>query len=383
MKKNILAVLTIVVILGSVGLNFGYINSSNGSQVILLNHLSSKIYPNFKESSSDAPIFVDGNDDLTQFPGNGTEGNPYVIQNYVIHSMSGGPAIEIRNTDAFLIIKNCTVSGSITHMQGGIVLYSCKNVKITECTAKNNSVGIKLQYSHNNIVSHNNVSYNHWMGIYLAGSDNNIISENFGFKSGIFITIHWWSQKNEISGNNATDFGVGIQVAYSNNNTVLNNMVTNSPDRVGIAVAHSPSNIISGNDVSYTNIGIEVIFSDNNMFSGNTATHTINGILLIGSNNSIISGNYLIENEAGGIGLSNSINNNIFENDLLYNYQAGIGLFTSYNNTISKNNISLNLIYGGILLQNADFNIIQNNFITENKEYGIWLQSSRYNKILV
>ncbi len=60
------------------------------------------------------PIWIDGNDDLTTFianeglSGSGTYTSPYIIENYHIY-IRYSSGIEIRNTDAYLIIQNCKI----------------------------------------------------------------------------------------------------------------------------------------------------------------------------------------------------------------------------------------------------------------------------------
>jgi hypothetical protein len=60
------------------------------------------------------PILIESDDDfsLQSWPGAGIEGNPYRIENLNITSAGYENCIDIRNTLAHVLIKNCTVRGN-------------------------------------------------------------------------------------------------------------------------------------------------------------------------------------------------------------------------------------------------------------------------------
>ena len=60
-----------------------------------------------------ANIFIDGNAELAAnaTTGNGSAGNPYIIENYVINATGlGADGILIQNTTAHFILRNCTIT---------------------------------------------------------------------------------------------------------------------------------------------------------------------------------------------------------------------------------------------------------------------------------
>ncbi|NVM54013.1 MAG: hypothetical protein HWN66_09965, partial [Candidatus Helarchaeota archaeon] len=73
----------------------------------------------------DLPLSIYGNTELnaTASAGNGSLGNPYILENYVINA-SGLPAsgITIENTNAYFILRNCTVFGATGQFGSGIKL---------------------------------------------------------------------------------------------------------------------------------------------------------------------------------------------------------------------------------------------------------------------
>ncbi len=139
-----------------------------------------------KLSTSHSPISIDGNVALDTFcSGDGTDGlswfTAHVIESYEIEAeiFAGvGSAIEIKNTDRYLIIRDCTLENSEgAWSAGGIFISQCQNISISNCDFSNNEVGISLWQSSHISVTGNNV-LNGYTGIRLAYSDNNTISGN-------------------------------------------------------------------------------------------------------------------------------------------------------------------------------------------------------------
>ena len=82
------------------------------------------------------PIYINGNAMLNDFcSGNGTAGsysNPHVIEDYIIDAEGTGSGINIRNTDLYLIIQNCTVTNSGTAtFDAGLFFENCASIKKT------------------------------------------------------------------------------------------------------------------------------------------------------------------------------------------------------------------------------------------------------------
>jgi parallel beta-helix repeat protein len=252
-------------------------------------------------AGSHAPISIDGNEALATFiedeglSGEGTSASPYIIENLIIDA-STAHGIEIRSTDAYLIIRNCTVEGGKTYRKNGIYLSHAANVNISNNLLSNNWDGSGLWDSRNNTLSGNNATNNE-CGIGLGASSNKTLS-----------------------GNNATNNGCGIFLGGSSNNTLSGNTASyNSGD--GINLWDSRNNTLSGNIASYNGeSGISLSFSSNNTLSENTASYNSgDGINLWVSSNNIFSGNTASYNHNYGICLWDSSNNTIYFNDIYGN----------------------------------------------------------------
>ena len=260
-----------------------------------------------------APISIDGNEALATFiedeglSGDGIHTSPFIIENFIIDA-STAHGIWIQSTDAYLIIRNCTVEGGRTNDKTGIYLYDTANVKISDNLLSNNKRGIVLDYSSNN---------------------------------------------NILSGNNANDNDYGIDLDYSSNNILIGNTASYN-NYNGIELEYSSNNTLSGNTVSYNNDrGIFLVDSCNNTLSGNTASYNNDyGIYLLNS----------------GIVLVSSSNNNILiGNTARYNHGFGMYLFFSSNNNIlTKNTVSNNQGFGIYLYDSSNTNTIYFNDICGN-----------------
>ncbi len=187
-------------------------------------------------SESHSPLTIDGNAALDAFCSErGTSGQSWstahVIEGYEINAVGqGGPSnpnsfgIEIKNTDRYLIIKDCYIQDAAgVGSSGGIVLLQCENINITECEFFDNEVGINLWNSNHIAISENDIS-ECGMGVRLWDSSNSFVLNNFisqGTINGIYLKL---ANYNTISGNEASYNRLyGIKLDESNNNIIYDN----------------------------------------------------------------------------------------------------------------------------------------------------------------
>jgi parallel beta-helix repeat protein len=223
-------------------------------------------------------------------------------------------------------------SGSVPADAGEVILANCSGVDVTSAVTTFGTVGIEMGFSNSVQITFNNASSNNWYGIYLYSSNVNTLWGNtasFNDRSGIHIgystgnnlifnmmeldgiwiegfqmnfwnthsidttnevngnPVYYWS--NQTSGTVPTDAGevilancsnvlventnpdwgtVGIQMGFSNDNTIDNNNLSNS--RYGLYLTNSDGNTILNNTVSYnTEYGIQLQVCDNNLIYHN------------------------------------------------------------------------------------------------------------------
>jgi len=325
--------------------------------------------------SSDPAIAVYGNGGFASVPGitgNGSAINPYIIEDKVINASGMGSAISLMNTDAHVIIRNCTVTNAGWAAEdAGILLQNVTNANVSGNVALLNPRGIYAMQSKFTIIEKNNVSESDLYGIYVWMSFNVTISQN----------------------NASQNDQRGIYVASATNITISGNLATYNV--YGIDASGSTRLAVIENDASHNNIGIELTNCNNNSISSNHASTNARGIQLLQSNWNHVEENHIIAcseeglyvHEAGnnsilfnnittnyiGIQLQqNSRDNVISNNDVKFNTFCGISLADSHNNNITANNVSKNLGNGLVISDSNDNRVISNVF-RENENTWIYI----------
>jgi parallel beta-helix repeat protein len=314
------------------------------------------------EPATDDPISISGNADLqnqadlNDWLGDGTVANPYIIANLTIDAGGSGSAIAISGTDAYLVIENCTLNNSAC----GVEVTGAANVTIDHNTI-NTTYGVNITDSYNITVSNNHITITGNSAIALAGNAYaNTISNN---------TI------------NGTKEGICLLPGSSNNTVTLNTITLNTVtpyENVGIYLDHSNNNTISYNAVHYPvewidygdMYGICLFISNDNTILNNTVTNSVGGIYLLESSNNAVSNNtvqnawdkgiLLIEVSDGG-----GSNNNVLANNTITGTSAGIETFGARANAITNNTIT-DTRDCAIHLQDSSNNTVSNNTIADS-----------------
>ncbi len=239
MKKILVIMMALMMLVGGLfAVASGSMSSDSGENVFSTPPLSPALV-------SHAPIRIDSNADFDSAhgvtKGNGTESDPYIIENYDINGTGYGYCIYVGNTTDYFVIKNCSLhdasGGNIWpyYSDSGIILYNLNNGIIANNTASNNGPsggsGIYLCYSTNNNIANNNAS-NNCDGISIAHSignntiTNNTVSNNWD--SGINL---YNSTTNNIKGNNVSNNWYGIHLGSSSKNTIYHNNFINNTNQ--------------------------------------------------------------------------------------------------------------------------------------------------------
>jgi len=337
--------------------------------------------------------------------GSGSWAYPYVIENVTIDGQGSGNCIEIKNSDAYFIIRNCSLYNSGIYPNAGIRLITVNNSQLNDNNCSFNPIGINLEYSINNTISGNTATNDYYYGIHLGNSDYNNVSRNNVLNNDEGIHLRY-SDYNIVSRNNVLNNYGGIRLSNSTNNTILGNNASYN-NHYGISLISSDNNSISenvvsysewfgivlseectnniilGNNISYNDDGISIGHSDYNTVTENTVTNNNNrGIISDYSNYSIISRNNVNNNNNGGFLLTHSNYITISGNTAYNNNYYGIVLYFSNNINISGNTADNNK-WSGIILSSSNNINISGNTISNNSN-GIRLDSnSNNNKIFL
>ncbi|MFW9828331.1 MAG: NosD domain-containing protein [Candidatus Thorarchaeota archaeon] len=211
---------------------------------------------NINISNYSQPLIVNGNWDILLnagvCTGSGTYKDPYIIKDYYINGGGSASCIEIRNSNSFFKIINCTLKNSQRYVNpyyhGGILLINVTNGMILNTTfVTNRGNGISL-YESNNISIYNNEVDDNNNGIYLQNCHNNRIFNN-NIKDNSYYGIMMYNcNKSTIKHNTVNNDHYGIYLHRSNKNLILNNTALNN-DWFGIYVWNSHENLLSNNTV--------------------------------------------------------------------------------------------------------------------------------------
>ena len=211
-----------------------------------------------------APIRIDGNSDFAAqaadegWPGDGSDGDPYVIEGYEIDGTGYGYGIYVGNTSVHFVVRNCYIH-NVTGKDGtqeqntGIYLYKVQNGGF-EDNILYNKFGFVLRHSENNLIHNNTITSVYGSSVHLWYSDYNTISNNYifnsrdepsfagnrlsssehniiaynhisGFKYGIFVSYHDTYGVNEYRNNTFVDVEIeideGLSIENNNNSNSL------------------------------------------------------------------------------------------------------------------------------------------------------------------
>jgi len=255
-----------------------------------------------------------------------------------------------------------------------------------------NGVAYSLDTSHSNIIVGNDIK-NSYNGIYLFRSNNNNIDQNniqdCGF-NGIYLL---YSKDNIIKSNEMINCGLlvyGASLSEYINDVDTSNKVNGKTlyyyiNENGITVPNDAGEVILVNceycnilnlDLSDGTIGVELAYSNYNTISDNTLTNNkFAGIYLESSNDNSIKIN-TIENTNYGINLQLADNNNIKNNKIRISYYSCL-IYLSNSNNFTENNIFYST-YGICFNFPSNSNNIYHNNLIDNG-YNAWDENGNTN----
>ena len=250
---------------------------------------------------------------VSGFSGDGSPGNPWIIQNYEIDGSGEGYCIYIGNTTEHFVIRDCLLRDT----QGvrpypfpmssnyGIMLYNVENARIVNNTVTGNEKGVDCLASCRNITIENNRANDNLAGISIYDMVNGTISNN--------------------TANNNDDYGIWIDSL--SDGEVSNNWV-NSSSMDAIHLRYSSNVNISNNEMVDNGIGISVRSTTNGIISSNTANYNDDyGISVYDSSGYLVKNNWINSSSMDAIYLAYSINITLTGNQMVDN---GITIFEGF-----------------------------------------------------
>ena len=299
--------------------------------------------------TSHPPILIEGN---YQFlpengvtGGSGTEGDPYVIEDWDV-ACGVNDGIAIVDTTAHFVIRNVYVHDSTTHMPpvAGIFLGNVTNGSVTHSTIANiSATALAVAFANMTAFDNNTITTSH-TGVWFYYSSYDMFRDNTvrNCSNGVYF---WYSENNTAERNsveNSTSDGIRLENSVNNHvveNTALRNLY-------GIRLNDSYSNEIRANEVhdgydqGHT-APIQLEHSENNTVSANDVSGYQWGIWLEYSESNVISGNTISGvTGSGGVQLQYSHRNTVTLCNIT-DCWTGVALYISGNNEIASNRISI------------------------------------------
>ncbi|MHA2250325.1 MAG: right-handed parallel beta-helix repeat-containing protein [Candidatus Kariarchaeaceae archaeon] len=275
--------------------------------------------------------------------GLGTEGDPYILENYNVTSdgTETGEPLYLSSISAHAIIRNNIFDSQDIHERAGYVVVGSQN-----------------------LIFENNTFMNAKVGLYVSTGSNIVI------KNQNFVAIDGLSSRT-------------IQL-YRTTNVLIEDLEFSNLAGVGIYGGDATSTIIRNTTISGSNRGIEITRSGGGYGEDNIITNcTIDsldgeGIIDWGYNNTIANSSFSLSNY--GITLFHStfttIENNTF-NKMVYNSIQYSTVSSSTTDHVIRNNIFANSTRGIVALNaNVQNNLILNNTFTGNNYAIDWETTS-------
>lgn len=270
------------------------------------------------------------------FPGDGTEKNPYIIEGYNFglqeNKIENYPILlEISNISKYIIIRNNTFDG------GHIGIY-VKDVQKGNIKIEENEFNAKY-YCFSNICT------NSFYGVKIRGSKNIYIERNF------FPSFNY------------SGYFYAISVEESSETFIRNNIINNAFS--AMVILNSKNLIVENN---YFESNVEIYIEGSSFFSiNNNIFENLFRYEFWYSNNFEIKNN-LIKGQNFEFGIFFYYSNNVLiEGNLINNRSIGIGITTSREFTIKNNSIILSKSYGIFLSESSfEISIYDNYFINNN-----------------
>jgi parallel beta-helix repeat protein len=332
------------------------------------------------------PIYIDGDDDFhanataEEWAGDGSVGNPYIIDGYDIDlGESAGHCIHIANTQVYFTISNCFLTGATDKSGAGIFLDNVQHANIMKNTIVNNYYGIHFSHSGNNTIAGNTWHDSTSNGARLDDSDSNNLANNT-CHSNIYSIYLDSSSFNALTNNTCSGDYHSIQLTSSDSNTLTNNTCHDSAKNGIYVTSSSDSNTLTDNTAHSNEYGIVLAGSLFNTLTNNSCyNNTESGIYLYNSNHTTIQKNTCHNNTMYGVHLSYTNSSTLTKNICFDNDNSGIRLELSNSNILVNNTCYLN-VWVGIQMGGSNYTILTNNTCYDNI-YGIGILSSESNTL--
>jgi parallel beta-helix repeat protein len=197
------------------------------------------------------PFRIDSNADFPAHAtaGNGSAGNPWIIENRDINGTMYHYGIYIGNTTDHFIVRNCVLH----HANGGVATFNDPYYS---------DAGLILFNVTNGMVVNNTMHSNKWVGLYLRETMNCVVQDN-SISSAAYLNyavLFYMSHDNVFTNNTAQLGYYGVFMFSSSGNRLDNNTVTKN--QYGLYMNSCSDNVVDGNAfIQNSNEGVRLMSS--------------------------------------------------------------------------------------------------------------------------
>ena len=248
-----------------------------------------------------------------------------------------------------------------THNPGGIILYYCEDVSISDNNINQSMYYSDLMNTHNifisdcvNITIAKNYLFDFRFCIRTERVTNCTFRKNVVNRGRIYIS-------DSLNNNFNRNFIHNSEITFYGSDYC--NLIENTISSTSILLMESQYNLLAKNEISNTDTAIEISFSYFNNIVDNFIHDNNIGIQLQDSDDCFLSNNDIISNNFG-VSFDGSNENNLTYNTIK-NTNQGIALKSSGNNKINRNNISNSIDFGIFFGVNCRSNEISENQMVE------------------
>ena len=325
-RKPILigAITTLILAISTVTVTFVVLEYKNDNDVI-----------NYVEHGA---IVIWGDDDFEDydFPGRGTESNPYRISEYNITTDSF-IGISIWNTKKYFVIENCFINAtkigiSIESVAPGTAIISNNICKL------NPGIAIVVYYSPQTTLTGNECNNNGY-GIVIDSSSGCTLIENTCKNNEIGIVIYY-SQLASLTKCISNNNNLGIYIGFSAGTSVSECEANNNNE--GFSIEESPVVRIDSSEIAQNSYGIILKKSRASIFENNNINNNYYGVHLEDNSLLYFKKNHLTYNAIGVYFYSNVDTSTFSYNYFELNYVYAIYIELDNNNNYIYQNSFLN-----------------------------------------
>ncbi len=256
-----------------------------------------------------SPILIESEAALTTANGvtggNGTEGNPFVIQGWEINASAATEAgIAISNITSHLVIRNVNVHSGGSN-QLGIALMYLTNCTVEFSQSSKNYAGIGVMMCDHIVIQNNTIVNNELEGILVFDSNYALVAHNIVVDSADPGAVH--------------DNSTGVALFNSTGSSVVNNTMSYNGG-AGLALEFCNETTVTGNSLENNHAGLTLIMSNGGQVDNNRISNNLfYGFFMMSCQNNTLFNNMIERSGTYGAFLIFCTNNTIYHNDFVSN----------------------------------------------------------------